>query len=207
MLQALVEAALQGQDQRLVARCDVGGIVTAFEGFGVYDPDMLRSTLHASMPALQLALGGTAPPSFLPLLKTKLGEQQSPAPPEAAAGACLPNVQLPTPSPAPPAMAAQLPLVVTVRFNGKLLAERTTLNVEPIATFEQVARSPSRPRSRGRAPRASRRASSRCSGRCSSPRPSARPVQRRSGRGARDRVQCARQAEFSWPQAHAALRP
>ena len=108
MLQALVEAALQGQDQRLVARCDVGGIVTAFEDFGVYDPDTLRSTLHASMPALQLALGGTAPPSFLPLLKTKLGEQETPAPPEAAAGACMPNVQLPTPSPAPPALAAQL---------------------------------------------------------------------------------------------------
>ena len=85
MLQALVEAALQGQDQRLVTRCDVGGIVTAFEDFGVYDPDTLRSTLHASMPALQLALGGTAPPSFLPLLKTKLGEQETPAPPEAAA--------------------------------------------------------------------------------------------------------------------------
>ena len=125
MLQALVEAALQGQDQRLVARCDVGGIVTAFEDFGVYDPDMLRSTLHASMPALQLALGGTAPPSFLPLLKTKLDEQQTPAPPEAAAGACLPNPPLPTPSPAPPAPAAQLPLVVTVRFNGKLLADST----------------------------------------------------------------------------------
>ena len=140
MLQALVEAALQGQDQRLVTRCDVGGIVTAFEDFGVYDPDTLRSTLHASMPALQLALGGTAPPSFLPLLKTKLGEQETPAPPEAAAGACLPNVQLPTPSPAPPALAAQLPLVVTVRFNGRILAERTTLNVVPTATFEQVAR-------------------------------------------------------------------
>ena len=49
MLQALVEAALHGQDQRLVARCDVGGIVTAFEDFGVYDPDMLRSTLHACL--------------------------------------------------------------------------------------------------------------------------------------------------------------
>ena len=30
--------------------------------------------------------------------------------------------------------------MVTVRFNGKLLAERTTLNIKPTATFEQVAR-------------------------------------------------------------------
>ena len=50
MLQALVEAALQGQDQRLVVRCDVGGIVTAFEGFGVYDPDTLRSTCTPQCP-------------------------------------------------------------------------------------------------------------------------------------------------------------
>ena len=51
MLQALVEAALQGQDQRLVARCDVGGIVAAFEDFGVYDPDTLRSTLQPRCPS------------------------------------------------------------------------------------------------------------------------------------------------------------
>lgn len=34
-----------------------------------------------------------------------------------------------------------VPLVVTVKFNGKVVAERTSVNVSPLQTWEEVARS------------------------------------------------------------------
>ena len=78
-LLGLVEETLRGRDQRLVQLCDVPGIVNALEGFGIFDLEMLADNLEMSSPALQLALGGTAPPSFLALLKAQLGKRQKKA--------------------------------------------------------------------------------------------------------------------------------
>jgi hypothetical protein len=123
-----VEATLEGQDERLVARCDVPGILAAFDYFGIFDVATLLSSIETSPTALQLGLGSSAPQSFLGLLKTQLLRAAPPLSPidaaQAQAGA------------APPPML----LVVTIQFNGKVLAERTTLRVPPTATWEAVAR-------------------------------------------------------------------
>ena len=54
MLQELVEETLQGRDARLVALCDVPGIVAALVAFGIFDLDMLAANLDTSLSALQL---------------------------------------------------------------------------------------------------------------------------------------------------------
>ena len=86
------------------------------------------SKIETSHTALQLGLGSSAPQSFLGLLKTQLLSTAPPFTPvdatQAQAGAT------------PPPML----LIVTVKFNGKVLAERTTLRVPPTATWEAVAR-------------------------------------------------------------------
>ena len=86
-LHELFYATLHGEDERLVARCDVPAIVKAIEDYGVYSVDALRSTLDVSLAALQLALGGSAAPAFLPLVKTKLesDQTQQPATPQGGA--------------------------------------------------------------------------------------------------------------------------
>ena len=85
-LHELFYATLHGEDERLVARCDVPAIVKAIEDYGVYSVDALRSTLDVSLAALQLALGESAAPAFLPLVKTKLeSDQTQPATPQVGA--------------------------------------------------------------------------------------------------------------------------
>ena len=137
-LRELIDATLHGEDERLVARCDVPAIVEAIEAFGVYSVDALRSTLDVSLVALQLALGGSAPPAFLPLVIKKLGSGQTPATPHGGAFSTPPPQQPPF-SAAGPSSTEQVPLVVTVKFNDRIIAERTTMNIEPTSTFEQVA--------------------------------------------------------------------
>ena len=114
----------------------------------------------------------------------------SPAPPTTPFTQALPCFSPPIHPPPP----ATVPLVVTIKMNGKVLAERTTLPVPPTATWEAVARARlgwptrpllSRPRSRGRARHASRRASPLSSGRRSSRRVSARLAPRSRARSAR----------------------
>jgi len=138
-LAALVGAALNGKDERLVARCNVPGILSALEGFGVYGIDDLRSSLRSSFNALQLAIGSEAPPSFLSLLNDQVGRPDAPtntsdgtaprSPGSGNAGA-RPMHEAPDPI---------LPVVVTVRFNRKLLAERTTMMVASTHAWEAVA--------------------------------------------------------------------
>ena len=138
-LHELFYATLHGEDERLVARCDVPAIVKAIEDYGVYSVDALRSTLDVSLAALQLALGGSAAPAFLPLVKTKLeSDQTQPATPRGGAFSTPPPRQPPF-SAAGGSGAEQVPLVVTVKFNGRSIAERTTVFVVPTSTFEQVA--------------------------------------------------------------------
>ena len=112
--------------ERLVVRCDVPAIVEAIEEYGVYSVDALRSTLDLSLAALQLALGGSAPPAFLNLVKKKLDSSQpQPATPHGGAFSTPPPQQPPF-SAAGPSGTEQVPLVVTVKFNGRSIAERTT---------------------------------------------------------------------------------
>ena len=139
LLRELFEATLHSEDERLVARSHIPAIVQAIEDYGVYSVDALRSTLDVSLTALQLALGGSSPPSFLPLVEKQL-ESGQPQPATPRGGAFS------TPSPQQSSFSAagftrteQVPLVVTVKFNGRVIAERTTVFVEPRSTFEQVA--------------------------------------------------------------------
>jgi hypothetical protein len=122
-----IEATLEGQDERLVARCDVPGILAAFVNFGIFDVATLLSSIETSPLALQLGLGSSAPQSFLGLLKTQLLRAAPPLSPvdaaQTQAGA--------TPQP--------MLLVVSIKFNDKVLAERTALHVPLTATWEAVA--------------------------------------------------------------------
>ena len=138
-LRELFETTLHSEDERLIARCHIPAIVQAIEDYGVYSVDALRSTLDVSLTALQLALGGSAPPSFLPLVKKQLESgQPQPATPRGGAFS-TPSSQQSSFSAAGFTRAEQVPLVVTVKFNGRVIAERTTVFVEPRSTFEQVA--------------------------------------------------------------------
>jgi len=96
-LRELVEQTLCGKDARLVARCDVPGILTALDTFGIFDLDALAVNLDTSLTALQLALGGTAPPSFLALLKAELARRTAPAPTPVRTSAPSPMFGAPSP--------------------------------------------------------------------------------------------------------------
>ena len=51
-LRELVEETLRGKDERLLALCDVPGIVAALNCFGIFDLDMLAVNLETSLSAL-----------------------------------------------------------------------------------------------------------------------------------------------------------
>ena len=137
-----VEATLRGRDERLVARCDVDGILHVFERWDIYDIETLQANLESSYAELQEDLAPVAARSFLGLLKSTLGTVPRPSPHG------IPSVPPSTPStsaafsspPIHPPSPATVPLVVTIKMNGKVLAERTTLPVPPAATWEAVAR-------------------------------------------------------------------
>ena len=193
-LREAVEATLRGRDERLVAKRDVDGILHVFERWDIYDIETLQANLESSYAELQEDLAPVAARSFLGLLKSTLGTVPRPSPHG------IPSVPPSTPStsaafsspPIHPPSPATVPLVVTIKMNGKVLAERTTLPVPPAATWEAVARmrletvlDASLLRSRGRARHASRRASPPSSGRHSSRRVSARLAPRSRARSAR----------------------
>ena len=72
-LLAAVEATLHGKDARLVAKCDVPGIMAVFEHWDVYDVDTLSALLASSFADLQRDLAPVAALSFLALLKATIG--------------------------------------------------------------------------------------------------------------------------------------
>ena len=51
-LNELIEATLRGQGSRLMARCDMSGILAALDAFGIFDLGALASTLDTLLPAL-----------------------------------------------------------------------------------------------------------------------------------------------------------
>ena len=103
-LRDLVEATLEGRDERLVARCDVEGILKAFEQYGICDVESLAEGLESAFGALQVALEAVAPPIFLALVKAKLrsqaqSETASPAPPSIPSRRRFDSVMRVRPSP------------------------------------------------------------------------------------------------------------
>ena len=143
-LLAAIEAALHGKDERLVAKCDVPGILAVFERWDIYDVDTLSANLASSFAELQRDLAPVAAMSFLALLKATISRVPSAPPPDTPSSAppTTPFTQAPpcfSPLIHPPSPAT-VPLVVTIKMNGKVLAERTTLPVPPAATWEAVAR-------------------------------------------------------------------
>ena len=59
-LLAAVEATLLGRDERLVAKCNVPGIVAVFERWDIYDVDTLSANLATSFAELQRDLAPVA---------------------------------------------------------------------------------------------------------------------------------------------------
>ena len=140
-LRDAVEATLVGRDPRLVERCNVDGILIALDLYGIYDVEVLAENLQTSFGALQTQLGDCAPPSFLALLKAQLGRciglpsNDSPSTPSTTA----PPASAPAPGSCGEAVSV-LQVIVTVKFNGKPIAERSSLQVPATATWEEVAR-------------------------------------------------------------------
>ena len=46
-LREAVEATLLGRDERLVARCDVDGILKALDQYGIFEVDVLAENLES----------------------------------------------------------------------------------------------------------------------------------------------------------------
>jgi hypothetical protein len=142
-LRDAVEATLVGRNPRLVERCNVQGIVDAIEQYGIYDVDELSLALDASFGALQLQVGDAAPPVFLALLKAWLGAGPA-APPSTPAMPMPPSTPStespPAFAPEPAAAPTAHPMVVMVKFNGKVIVERSTVQLPPSTTWEQVVR-------------------------------------------------------------------
>ena len=68
-LLAAVEATLRGKDERLVAKCDVPGILAVFERWDIYDVITLQANLESSFAQLQSDLASVAALSFHGLLR------------------------------------------------------------------------------------------------------------------------------------------
>ena len=79
-LREAVEATLRGRDERLVAKCDVDGILHVFERWDIYDIETLQANLESSYAELQEDLAPVAARSFLGLLKSTLGTVPRPSP-------------------------------------------------------------------------------------------------------------------------------
>ena len=142
-LLAAIEAALHGKDERLVAKCNVPGILAVFERWDIYDVATLSANLASSYADLQKDLAPVAALSFLALLKATISRVDSAPPPVTPSSAppttpCHEPPFFPPPLHPSPLMA--IPLVVTVKMNGKEVAARTTLPVPPSATWEAVAK-------------------------------------------------------------------
>jgi hypothetical protein len=142
-LRDVVEAALRGRDDRLVAKCDVLGILAVFERCDIYDVPTLAANMDSSFAELRKELEPVAAQSFLALLKATVAaslRQSSPSTPSSAPPTAPQPPFCPSPlhPPSPPITA--VPLVITIKMNGKVLCERTTLPVPPTATWESVAR-------------------------------------------------------------------
>ena len=75
-LRAAVEATLLGKDERLVAKCDVPGILAVFERWDIYDVVTLSPNLASSFAELQRDLAPVAALSFLALLKATIGDHR-----------------------------------------------------------------------------------------------------------------------------------
>ena len=144
-LRAAVEATLLGKDERLVAKCNVPGILAVFERWDIYDVDTLSANLASSFTELQKDLAPVAALSFLALLKATTSRVPSAPPPDTPSSAppTTPFTEAPPcfSPPIRPLPPATVPLV-TIKMNGKVLVERTTLPVPvpPAATWEVVAR-------------------------------------------------------------------
>ena len=143
----LIEATLRGRDERFVAKCDVAGILGVFESWDIYDVDTLSANLRSSFDKLQTDLQPVAARSFLGLLQATLTGSAPPPPPPppetpSAAPPATPFVEPPPffSPPLHPSPPSTVPIVVTIKMNGKMLAERTTLSVPPSTTWEAVAR-------------------------------------------------------------------
>ena len=148
-LRDVVDATLAGCHERLVARCNVADILSALDQYGIYDVQALSVTLDTAFGALQTQVGAAAPPAFLGLLHAHLRPRSMQPPPIATPATPVRAPQQHTPSTGGSSSssdqalhenAAALPFVVTVKFNGKTIAERASLSVSPIATWESVAR-------------------------------------------------------------------
>ena len=138
-----VEETLVGRDIRLVQRCDVDRIVAALEGYGCYDVPMLTDTLESSFGELQAQVGTAAAPAFLALLKAYL-RKPADSPPSTPQGAppstpstCAPPSFVPPVEPA--AAPTTLPVIITVKFNGKTIAERSSLSLLSSTTWGEAA--------------------------------------------------------------------
>ena len=146
-----VEAMLVGRDIRLVQRCNVDEIVAALEGYGCYDVPMLIDTLESSFGALHTQVGTAAAPVFLALLKAYLHKPADSAPPSTWQGTLpstpsTPSTPLTPSTCAPPSFvppvepAPTLPVIITVKFNGKTIAERSSLSLLSTTTWGEAAR-------------------------------------------------------------------
>ena len=71
-LLAAVKATLVGRDERLVAKCNVAGILAVFERWDIYDVDTLSASLESSFFELQEDLAPVEPGSGKARQKRKM---------------------------------------------------------------------------------------------------------------------------------------
>ena len=121
----VIEATLRTRPDALVERCDALGILSTIELYGICDINSLRDLLSDAdqLRDLRTAIGPAEPPAFLAFVKSELLRSEPALPETPVSGMGHAGFRTPgafqTPAQAP--AAETVPVVVTVKFNGKVL--------------------------------------------------------------------------------------
>ena len=139
---ALVGRVLDGLDAGVRARCNRAGILFALDDLGCASTLAdLREMLAFDAASVKAAIDDAAPGFFFLRLKQATAASAEDAGGSAAALAAgseqpvyadtTTTTDYATASAGAAAMAVDVPLVVSIKYNGKVLAERTSLLVSP----------------------------------------------------------------------------
>jgi hypothetical protein len=135
-VERLVDGVLAEAPAPLREVCDRAGILSGLLRIGAGDLNTLGSLLENDYAEVKEAVATSSRPAFVAALKRAV-ERSDGVWPLRDCGFGTPSTgQRPSPGvPIPPAV----PLIVTIKFNNKVIAERTSIMASPSDTWERIA--------------------------------------------------------------------
>jgi|Transcript_20577 hypothetical protein len=127
-VEGLVDSVLADVPAELRDACDRAGILSGLHSVGAGSLATLGSMLNEDYAEVKAAVVASSKPAFVAMLKKAMRD-----------GGTLRTTST-GPSPSPESFVPTTALVVTVKFNGAVVAERTSISVSPSTTWEEVAR-------------------------------------------------------------------